>query len=258
MPSPFFRSSTLFLFVLPVFGVFQNLPGQPASADTTNFLPLSEVPYHFGKARGDLADGEDLQQPPYLVNPRIIQALYGYISDADSVITSINLDGGNSSNQFSMERNFLSVEYYGESLYPTVAYRDRSNPLSGIDFSYQYIGTTPNHIHVLKTTWSGGGSASYRDFLLIAFRKESFLLPVRHGTRSQDFISINLLGRGGLGDRYRGELMLDGFQLHIPQDTGWFSGNPGATLVPESVIVWLKIRDPEDSPVNDAPPEPNP
>ena len=76
---------------------------------------------------------------------------------------------------------------------------------------------------MLKTTWCGGGSGIFEELLLITFERD-YSLSVdwdrRKILQNKERLLIKKHATYGLGDRWMGDLKLEGNQLYIGPDEG--------------------------------------
>jgi len=108
-------------------------------------------------------------------------------------------------------------------------------------FSYQFIGKTESGVHVVHTTFGGAGTMIFHSILLLTmeedygtiFDKDNLILK---STRRR--LLIKKLGSIDLSDRWEGELKIDGNNLFIGKDVGWFSRNK--TVKPKDRIIKIE------------------
>ncbi len=157
---------------------------------------------------------------PY-INPKIVQDLATWLSDKGDQVIAINLSDSQGSNR-----------YFGE-----IQVRDGSEPHpfvyvgdSNKGFGYQYVGKTKSGLHVLYTSDWDGGSGVFKRLLLITFEYGKGI----HVNWDESVIRsgegrVLMLKRGeiGLGDRWEGKLTVDGNDLFIGKDNGWFTTSGG-------------------------------
>lgn len=181
-------------------------------------------------------DSFSFTRPPF-VSPRIIQDLEPWISDRGEQVVAINLPGSVGSNRYSGEVTTLQPD---KTLPPTVVYKDKdacqdqSCPSGAPSFTYQSIGRTPAGVYVLRTTAAGGGSGTFMNLLLVTLQSDrgfSYDKDRRSLSAGRQRCLIKRMEAIPLGDRYSGEVFLDGNVLHVGAD-----GNPrGARLFEEDV-----------------------
>ena len=152
------------------------------------------------------------------IHPKIIQTLNTWLSDAGDQIVSINLSESQGSNRFccsddiKVRDNFI---YYKE---------DRAV------FGYQYIGKTESGIHVLYISDSGGGSGVFTSIMLVTLISDhGVVFDEEHSIikANKQRLLIKKLGEVVLGDRWSGNLTIDGDNLIIGKDKGWYAGTDG-------------------------------
>lgn len=138
-----------------------------------------------------------LNRAPY-INPKVIEDLISFLSDGGDQVLSIDLTGAEAAKN--KWENECDREY----------------------FFYDYIGQSDD-IHVLKTTACGGGSGVFIDILMITFERD-YGMSVDWGRRkilqNKERFLIKKHVEFGLGDRWMGDLKLEGNQLYIGPDEG--------------------------------------
>jgi len=82
------------------------------------------------------------------------------------------------------------------------------------EFGYQYVGQTTTGVHVILTSSWGGGSGIFKYLMFLRFE---------HNLDNKDRIVLKRLGETRLGDRWDGELRVEGNDLFIGRDEGWFT-----------------------------------
>jgi hypothetical protein len=97
-------------------------------------------------------------------------------------------------------------------------------------FGYQYVGKTDTGIHILLTSDWGGGSGVFRRLMFVVFEIDKGIvcdwekLSIHS---AEERLLIKKLGEIGLGDRWSGELRVDGNKLFVGKDEGWFTVSGG-------------------------------
>lgn len=107
------------------------------------------------------------------------------------------------------------------------------------EFGYEYVGMTKSDIHVLYTSDSGGGSGVFKNLLLLAFEYDNGIncdLDKKTIQPARKRLLLKKLGEISLGDRWDGELKVEGNSIFIGKDKGWFkvSGGTGRGLLSKS------------------------
>ncbi len=179
-------------------------------------LPLPEFPYSF-------------TNEPF-VNPRLIDDLLSWISDSGDQVVAINLLEAQNCNRYSStaERwdNERAKTLWGSN--PVVGYNERGEGNSGW-LSYVSLGQTDSGVHVLVISQNTGGSMTLRRLLFLTVESDMGLShdwddPVIRQTRPR--LLLKSLGNIVLGDRWAGTLRVEGNQLLVGADDGWFRGRP--------------------------------
>lgn len=102
-----------------------------------------------------------LNRPPF-IKPQIVEDLNSWISDGGNQVIAIDILGSQESNRY-----FGEVELAkDDEVYATVTVR-KSEEQGGGFFSYRYIGTTTNGLHILQTFDNGGGRFTSVSYLLL-------------------------------------------------------------------------------------------
>ena len=159
--------------------------------------------YHFNKE-------------PY-INPKIIQELNTWMSDTGDQIVSINLTDSQNSNRFFADVKVDRIKDENPFVYVE---SDKEK------FGYQYIGKTLSGVHVVYISDWSGGSGTFKSLMLInldedyGFSYDEKSAVLKADNRRQ---LIKKMGSIQLGDRYSGDIKLEGNQLLIGKDKGWFS-----------------------------------
>ena len=94
------------------------------------------------------------------------------------------------------------------------------------EFGYEYVGMTKSGIHVLYTSGSGGGSGVFKNLLLLAFEYDNGIscdLDKKTIQPTRKRLLLKKLGEIALGDRWDGELKVEGNSIFIGKDKGWFT-----------------------------------
>ncbi len=161
-------------------------------------------------------DADLFRTPPY-VHPKIIQDLTTWLSDLGDQVVAINLIESQKSNRY--HGDVLVREIPGEAPFVYVQEQDGR-------FDYQYVGTTDSGVHVLLTLYSGGGSGIFTDLLFVTLERDQGLdcdLDRQIIQSGRERLLIRKLGAMGLGDRWSGDLRVDGNRLFVGKDKGWFA-----------------------------------
>lgn len=176
---------------------------------------------------------------PY-VPPKIIQDLAAWESDNGDQVVAINLLDSIGSNRYfgdiKVQDRGAHFVYTDESAQCTDD-RCRANPPS---FGYRLIGKTPSGIYVLFTESSGGGSGKFRGLMFVSFKKDHGLSAYANGKKALRLDRtrwlIWKLGELPLGDRYEGDISLQGNTLHIAAD----EHEPSAGIFKKDTVIKLE------------------
>lgn len=163
------------------------------------------------------------------IHPRVVESLISLVSDSGDQIVAVDLDGSQRSNLFSAAAPSNAPAMVGPG--PYVFYDSKEEAeVEGEGrfhaFGYEFIGRTTSGVLVVWTVSCDGGSASWHKLLFACFEtdygltvhaKEGVVRPERprHLLRK--------LGEYFLGDRWKGMLKVEGNQVYIGNDHGWFS-----------------------------------
>lgn len=153
------------------------------------------------------------------INPKIIHDLTTWLADTGNQVVAIDLLDAQNSNRYFCE---LKIEHI-RNKNPIISYQDED----GETFAYQLIGKTETNIYVLRTCEYGQGSGVFEELLFVKLEKEKFI-NYSPNTASLNLTSerlvIKKLGSIPLGDRYDGEIKIEGDKLFIEKDENNFSG----------------------------------
>lgn len=146
-----------------------------------------------------------------LINPRIIEDFYGWISDSGHQTVSIDIEASNKSNRF-----------FGEI---STSRTDKQQPkIESVHddgwFRYQYLGCSFSGVHLLRTWRNTGGSSIFCDITMVTLSYDSsFEQDIGKNQKIQRYV-IKLVGSLPLGDRYVGEVSYKFGILSIPSCNG--------------------------------------
>jgi len=79
-------------------------------------------------------------------------------------------------------------------------------------FGYHWIGRLANGIHVLETGSSGGGSGFFMDLMFVKFSEGEIFWE----NKKEKQLLMTIVGTYSLGDRYEGEIKINGNKVLIP------------------------------------------
>lgn len=167
------------------------------------------------------------------VPPGILQDLETDLSDTGDQVVAINLSDSCRSNRYHCELGIRRMAAGPPFVFHEE--RDPNGECTG-SFGYRYIGMTRSGVHVLQTSENGGGSGWFIGVLFAVIESDHGLSSpdprsgriVRHTIDSKrERIVLRKLLSLPLGDRWDGELRVDGNDLIVGKDQGWFSHAKG-------------------------------
>lgn len=197
-------------------------------------VPSKDFPYSFDKA-------------PF-ISPRIIQDLSAWVSDHGDQVVAINVLESQDSNRYFGDAQVRRIE----GQHPFV-FNETTTVVDGetnrTEFGYRLVGMTQAGVYVLATTDWGGGSGIFKNILLISFEEDEGIVcdwEMNIVRRSGKRLLIIKRGEIPLGDRWDGELKVEGDSIFVGNDRGWFTvsgGSGGSGLTYEQKAHVLKIID---------------
>lgn len=143
------------------------------------------------------------------------------MSDSGDQIVAVNLYDSQHSNRFCCESDIRIRQKIDTSENQSI-YISEDNQ----EFGYQYMGKTGSGIHILHTYSSGGGSGIFKNIMLIIIESDYGIVfdsekSIIRTTRPR--LLLKKLGEVVLGDRWAGDLKVDGNNIFIGKDIGPFS-----------------------------------
>lgn len=78
-------------------------------------------------------------------------------------------------------------------------------------FGYHWIGRLANGVHVLETGSSGGGSGFFMDLMFVKFSEREIFWE----NKKEKQLLMTIVGMHSLGDRYEGEIKINGNKVFI-------------------------------------------
>jgi len=200
-------------------------------------------------------------QPPF-VNPRIIEDLLTWESDGGDQVVAINLTEANDSNRYDAAIQTSTGKLAPRHPMVTSTTRVTEGEQTYDDtIGYEYIGTTASGVLVLNTWTHGAGTMVANSLLFLTVEEDHGLVEVpeptggglgeRDGalrlTRSR--ILVRKLGELALGDRWDGEIRVDGNRILVGRDQGHFSdGSTGASSPYNNRDIVLQLEDSDRRP----------
>lgn len=222
----------------------------PASAAPAGSRPATA-------AKSDLS----FCQPPF-VNPRIIADLLAWESDGGDQVVAINLTEANDSNRYDAAIQTSTGKFTPKHpmVTSTVTLNEGEQKYDDT-IGYQYIGTTTSGVYVLNTWTHGAGTMVANSLLFLTVEEDHGLVEVPESTGgglgerdgvlrlTRARILVRKLGELALGDRWDGDLRVEGNRILVGRDQGHFSnGSVGPTSPYNNRDIVLKLEDSRQRP----------
>ena len=166
----------------------------------------------FGPGRQSPGSSISFIRPPF-VHPKIIQDLHGSIADSGEHVVAINVLDSQDSNRYFGAVKIRDIPTEA----PFVFVRGNNE-----EFGYQHVGTTDSGVHILFCSDWGGGSGIFNSVIFVVFERDRGIVCDRDELRissDRERLLIRKLGRLELGDRWGGELRLNGDWLLVGKDS---------------------------------------
>lgn len=144
------------------------------------------------------------------IHPGIVHLLEGWLYDSLPTIAAIDIEGAMNSNDFTNE---ISIENI-ENRTTINSYKENESSIPET-FGYEYIGVSPDGIHVLVTHYNGGGSGTFYTVLFLKFQSDQVMEYKDSSVILRQRILLKCIGAKTLGDRYDGLVKLTGNQLIV-------------------------------------------
>jgi len=163
------------------------------------------------------------------ISPRIIQDLSSWISDHGDQVVAINVLESQDSNRYFGDALVRNIPGQNPYVYHETATVE-DGETNHTEFGYHFIGRTSSGVYVLVTSDWGGGSGVFRNLLLVTFEcDQSIKCDWEKGVVQSDGKRLLIKKRGEipLGDRWDGELKVNGNSILVGKDTGWFTVSGG-------------------------------
>lgn len=145
------------------------------------------------------------------IHPKIIEDLSGLISDLGDQTISINLENSNNSNKY-----FGEVKIKNEHKYPIVTCDGENNSY----FAYQYIGSSYNGIHIIRTWDCGGGSSVFCNIMFLILTTDYSMTFEEEKLVKYKRSILKKIGALPLGDYYNGRISYKWGCLIVSSDKG--------------------------------------
>lgn len=167
---------------------------------------------------------------PTFVHPRIIEDLYGWISDSGHIVTEINITDAQSSNRYHGEIILNPRTFTDDVRPPWIYWIDDETPPTEYwgpppHFGYRYLGRTPVGLTILHTKSGGGGTMVSNSIMFVQLTHDygvdfaSDDSKVKNAPRlkptKKSRESIRLIGREALGDRWEGSIEIVGGEIVV-------------------------------------------
>jgi hypothetical protein len=190
------------------------------------------------------------KQPPYFfdhapfISPKIVQDLCAWESDEGDQVVAINLLEAQGKNRYFGVIQVKASQASGH--YPFVCVNGEGDKDLGEQdlFGYQYIGTSSDGVVVLYTSYDGGGSGLFENLLFLVFEKDAgidFDWKKQTVKKGHPRLLLKKLGELPLGDRWQGDLRVQGNRLFIGEDEGKNFSIAGRPLnVSKEILLDLK------------------
>ncbi len=157
------------------------------------------------------------------IHPSIIEALQGWMSDTGEQVVAVNIIDAQDSNWVCC----ADIQLIESSGFFYVHNDD------GGSFYYKRIGVTDSGLHLLHTVQNTGGSGQFNGVLLVSISLDTSLNSSARDEveevleSTSDRLLVRNIGYIVLGDRWDGQLKVEGDALVVGPDQGWFSGREG-------------------------------
>lgn len=163
------------------------------------------------------------------ISPRIIQDLSAWISDHGDQVVAINVLESQDSNRYFGDAQVRKIDGQHPFVFnETTTVEDGET--NHTEFGYRFVGITKSGVYVLETSDWGGGSGVFRNLLLVTFEYDNGTVcdwDKNVVSRSGKRLLIKKRGGIPLGDRWDGELKVDGDSSFVGKDHGWFTVSGG-------------------------------
>ena len=156
---------------------------------------------------------------PY-VHPKMVWELMPWLSDTDQQMLSLSVSGWEGSNRYYEEIEKKTFNDGHEFVYYSCRRGEH------LRFGYVYHGKSDSGIHVLETIENTSGSATFVSLFLCRLSMESRdeikdgKLGIGQGTEV-----LHLIATIPLGDRWAGDITVNGNQLKIGRDEGRYGNS---------------------------------
>lgn len=155
---------------------------------------------------------------PY-VHPKMVWELMPWLSDTDQQMLSLSVSAWEGSNRYYEEIEKKTFNDGHEFIYYTCRRGEH------LRFGYVYHGKSDSGIHVLETIENTSGSANFVSLFLCRLTIES-KYEIEDGKLGIEEARevLHLIKTIPLGDRWTGDITVNGNQLKVGPDRGRFGG----------------------------------
>ena len=165
---------------------------------------------------------------PY-INPKVLQDMTASLSDTGDQVIAVDILRSQNSNRYFCQTKTRKTERTS----PFIYYEEGQER-----FGYRYIGKTSSGIDIIQTTSSGSGSGIFHTLVFMVIESGKYLSFDQERSIADftaDRLILEKLGSISLGDRFDGDVRIDGESLYIRQGKGGHSGN-----TVEEKIIFIK------------------
>ncbi len=142
------------------------------------------------------------------IHPFIVKEFSNWLSDnRPPMITTVDVAAASDTNKY-MDSE---IEKRDNWLFAKTEEMDGDVRLYE-SFGYHWIGRLANGVHVLETGSSGGGSGFFMDLMFVKFSEGEIFWE----NKKENQLLMTIVGTYSLGDRYEGEIRIDGNKVLIP------------------------------------------
>jgi hypothetical protein len=173
----------------------------PAASATTGAAERTSAPVDARAEVLQIKEGIPLFRGKVL-HPGALHELGTSLADAAPIDLAVDLDGVQASNRY--YRPAVVRDHYVDFKDDDILGKDAS-------FTYVYLGTTPGGVLAFETYFSGGGSGTFMNVLLVRIEK----VAQRRDEEIETRWRMARVGAIGLGDRALGEVTLAGGTLTV-------------------------------------------
>ncbi len=142
------------------------------------------------------------------IHPFILREFSNWLSDnRPPMITTVDVSAASDTNKY-MDSE---IEKRDNWLFAKTEEMDGDVRLYE-SFGYHWIGRLANGVHVLETGSSGGGSGFFMDLMFVEFSEGEIFWE----NKKEKQLLMTIVGTYSLGDRYEGDIKINGNKVLIP------------------------------------------